>query len=124
MTTIIYELTSWLVEREYEDHLGSAEIFFVCAIFGTRTFVHFKGFEAWEQDAAERLLARVKAADPGAEHVLNSEHWGPHPYCDGSLQQRLSIEAEVEEHERFAATHGGHCDSEKIRQRAAEEIVG
>jgi hypothetical protein len=121
MNDVIYDITSWLVERMYEDHLGSAEVFSVAAVFGTRTFVHSKSFD--DRAKAEDLLARIQTAAPSAEHIHASRHWGPHPYCDGTLEQRLAVEADVEAQERHACNTGTFCDTDKVRQAAAEDII-
>ncbi len=80
--------------------------YFVEYTFGHRCYVHFKHFDV-EADA-EALRARIEADGRVApEHVIRSPHWGPHPYCDGSLEERLGRYAEEEAEERYRVTGQG-----------------
>ncbi len=114
-------ITSWLIPHTFEDHEGSIEVFTVAYTFGSRVFVHSASFH--DRDLADRLLTRVRDFDPAIEHILGSPHWSPHPYCDGTLEDRLTVEAEVEAHERAAYRGGYHCDSEKAREIAKRDTI-
>lgn len=117
-----YDLTSWFVADPNPEYAGATvEVFSIACTFGFRCFTHF--LHQRDRDFAERLLARVREASPTVEHILSSSHWSPHPYCDGTLEERLAVEADVEAQER-AAYHGGyHCDSEKAREIAKADII-
>jgi hypothetical protein len=96
----------YLVETPPHPEDGEVKVvltYFVQYDFGHRCFKHFKHYDAPED--AERLRARM-AADGRVtpEHVQRSPHWRPHPYEDGSLEQRLARYAEEEQYERWEAT--------------------
>ncbi len=116
-----YSITSWLVPHTFEDHEGSIEVYSVAYTFGSRVFVHCTPYR--DCDLAEKLLVRIRDFAPSIEHILGSPHWHPHPYCDGTLEERLTVEAEVEAHERAAYRGGYHCDSDKAREIAKSSII-
>jgi len=97
---------SYLVEtapHPEDGHVDTVFVYFVQYGWADRCFKHFKHYDTPE--GAEALRARIEAdgrVTPG--HVETSPHWRPHPYCDGSLEQRLARYAEEEAYERYEAT--------------------
>jgi hypothetical protein len=99
-------ISDWVVEGEFiEDTQYFDTILFVCAdLEDGRTLVHNVSFRdsgsamRWSKDgleAAKRLAQRVEEVGS-----INEDHWYFHDFFSHSLESRLGIEAEYENHAR------------------------
>ena len=80
-------------------HRYAVEVSWGDGVEVSRCFRHFKGYFT-EEEAVDLRCKMVTAGYVTPNHVLESEHWAPHPYADGTLRERLDEEAYREEEDR------------------------